>query len=535
MFGGNKTYVGLDVGSHAVKAVALQPNKGRLALQGYAMLRVGDNDPAVVVRQVIDQLGIKPRFTVSAVSGRSVIVRQVETPRLGSSELRSHIDYEADKYIPFGTDEVVLDCQPLPDREDESVGNMDVMLVAVRRGFVEDHVSMLRSAGINPSVIDVDVFALTNAFGVLGPQGGSDGAVALVDIGAAKSWVAIVQGDRLLFQREIYLAGNEISDAIIRTFNENAEDVEAIKLNPGDTLEALLDASMPALEDLANEIRLSFDYVEGQFDQDVASVVLSGGSAQLPSLADILGNILARPVTVFDPLTGVDLIPSKYDLHGLEANAPALTVALGLACHELSDIEGLGGTQIATWMPRRGGRGEIDLPATSGAVAAAAATDGDVEADPDAETTTADLGVAPPPPQEDAPPAFDFATDNEPMAPPPPMADEDQGLDMASLAGSMPAAATAPSEHFELPAEALDDEDDEPNALDDSTDATVLPADDLPPPPEVADPGGDYDPNASSNRSSMLVVLEEDEDSDPLQRGLPGDDESDDELPPLPG
>ncbi|MDA3959765.1 MAG: type IV pilus assembly protein PilM [Planctomycetota bacterium] len=522
MFGGSKTIVGLDVGSYSVKAVALQPNKGRIALQGYAHMRVGDNDQSVVVRQVIDQLGIKPKNMVSAVSGRSVIVRQVETPRLEKAELKSHIAYEADKYIPFGTDEVVLDCQPLPDRDDGGASNMDVMLVAVRKGFVEDHITMLRSAGVNPSVIDVDVFALTNAFSVLGPQGGGneEGATALVDIGASKSWVAIVKDDRLLFQREIYLAGNEVSDAIVRTFNENADDVEAIKLNPGETLEALLDAAMPALEDLANEIRLSFDYVEGQFDQDVTRVVLTGGSSQLPSLADILGNILGRPVAVFDPLSGIDLIPSKYDLHGLEANAPALTVALGLACHELNDVIGLGGGQLATWMPRRGGRGAVALPQASG-----------MQVVPDEEEDPSGAMAVAPPPQE-APEAYDFspANANEPIAPPPPA--EEEGLDMASLAGSMPppsASIGAPSEHFEMPAEAMTDEDGL-GILDEPPQAPSFDADAM---ADDNDPGGDYDPEDSSNRSSMLVVLEDDE-PDLGDRGLPNE-EDDDELPPLPG
>ena len=159
----------------------------------------------------------------------------------------------------------------------------------------------------------------------------------MVDIGASKSWVAIVRGRRLLFQREIYLAGNEITDSIVRAFNEPSDVIEEVKANPGDTLEALLDAALPAFEDLANEVRLSFDYVEGQFDRMVDRVVLSGGSSLLSGMPDILGNILGRPVQVFDPLNGLDLITSRYDLHGLEENSPALTVALGLACNQLPD------------------------------------------------------------------------------------------------------------------------------------------------------------------------------------------------------
>jgi len=83
-------------------------------------------------------------------------------------------------------------------------------------------------------------------------------------------------------------------------------------------------AEISRIEDLANEIRLSFDYVEGQFDVEVSTVVLSGGSSQLPNASAILGNLLGRPVHVFDPLAGLDLVPSRYDIHALDANSPSL-------------------------------------------------------------------------------------------------------------------------------------------------------------------------------------------------------------------
>ena len=96
MFGSSKLVVGLDVGSYSVKAVALQPSGERLTLQGYAQARIGTQEPVEVIRKVLDQLGVKARRAVTSVSGRSVIVRQVETPRLPSDELKAHIAYEAD-------------------------------------------------------------------------------------------------------------------------------------------------------------------------------------------------------------------------------------------------------------------------------------------------------------------------------------------------------------------------------------------------------------------------------------------------------
>ncbi len=356
MFGSTKAVIGLDIGSYAVKAVALQSNRDRITLQGYAQAKIDNQDVGEVIRRVIGQLGIKPKRVVTAVSGRSVIVRQVETPKLQDAELKQHITYEADKYIPFGTEEVIIDCQPMPAKPGAPDNTQQVMLVAVRKGFVQEHLASLRTAGVAAEVIDVDVFALANAYELLGPPMAPDAerkATAVIDIGATKTNIAIMQADRLLFTREIYLAGNEISDAIARTLNYQPEEVDQMKLAPGEALESIVDAAMPAFEDLANEIRLSFDYVEGQFDTEVATIVLSGGTSQLPTVANILGNILSRPVFVFDPLAGLDLVPSKYDIHGLDANSPGLTVALGLAAHVLEHQQrSLGGQQSHNWQPR---------------------------------------------------------------------------------------------------------------------------------------------------------------------------------------
>ncbi len=391
MFGASKSVIGLDVGSYAVKAVALQSNRDRITLLGYAQAKIDNQDVGEVIRRVVDQLGLRSKRVVTAVSGRSVIVRQVETPKLADQDLRNHIAYEADKYIPFGTEEVIIDCQPMAAKPGSADNVQQVMLVAVRKGFIQEHLASLKSAGLLPEVIDVDVFALANAYELLGPPATEEAAkkaTAVIDIGATKSNIAIMQADRVLFTREVYLAGNEISDAIARTLNYQADEVDTMKLAPGEALESILDAAMPALEDLANEIRLSFDYVEGQFDAEVATVVLTGGSSQLPSLANILGNILSRPVHVFDPLAGLDLVPSKYDIHGLDANSPSLTVALGLAAHVLEhDSKGLGGPNSHNWQPRARGA-DLSLLGTAlgaGAMAAPAPLATEVEAPAPAE------------------------------------------------------------------------------------------------------------------------------------------------------
>jgi type IV pilus assembly protein PilM len=507
MFGKKNIFIGLDVGSYSVKAVAIQPNKGRMTLVGYSQQRIGEQDVSVVIRRVIDQLGLKPSNLVTSVSGRSVIVRQVETPRLPDAELKSHITIGADQYIPFGLDEVVIDFQPLEDEEgQEGNANMNVQLVAVRRGFIEDHVGLLNNAGIHPKAIDVDLFALCNAYEVFGPTNSAEEnpAIALVDIGASKVCVAILKGSRPLFTREFYLAGNEITDAIARQFAEKPEEIEELKLNPGDSLQPLLDAAMPALEDLANEIRLSFDYVEGQFDENVQTIVLSGGSSQLATIGDILGNLLGRSICVFDGLAGLDLDPKRYDIQSLESNAPSLTVALGLAVHLAGDAtRGLGGHQLTGWQSGRGG----GVPVTP-AAEAPAQDSAPAEPSPAAAAPTVSAPPPPPPPSEPmAMPEPEAAMAPPPISAPPPAAapldfpSPDAPLDMPPAPA--PEVAAAPPV-IEIPVA-------EPSG----GNAAILPADSAAENLDQMFGADDGEQQASDygHQSSMLVILEDDDDT----------------------
>ena len=483
MFGGSKAVIGLDVGSYSVKAVALQSNRDRVTLQGYAQARIDNQDIGEVVRKVLSQLGVKSRRVVTAVSGRSVIVRQVDTPKLQGDALKQHITYEADRYIPFGTDEVIIDCQPMPPRPGGDANTQPVMLVAVRKGLIHEHLANLRSAGVQPEVIDVDVFALANAYELFGPPMPPESerrAAAVIDIGASKSNIAILQAERVLFTREVYLAGNEISDAIARTLNYQADDVDAMKLAPGETLDAIIDAAMPAFEDLANEIRLSFDYVEGQFDTEVSSVVLTGGSAQLPSVAAILGNILTRPVHVFDPLAGIDLVPSKYDIHGLDANSPGLTVALGLAAHALGHgSQGLGGQQSLNWQPRNRNDVTITAPPMSEEVPALTGEEEQEQAYAE-EETEATVPTVPASASFQKPASASFRAAPPPFIPPPPM--------------TPPPRFTVPPPPGSIP-----DSDSNLAALDAMTEGSSSTS---------SSSTGTF---SDKNRSGLLVVLEDDE------------------------
>jgi len=343
LFGRKKTLVGLDVGTSSIKAVEL--TREGLSLKITGMGKAELENPEGVAEAITSALrdgGIKSKRVVSSVSGRSVIHRQVPMMTIPDSELKQAMEYEADKYIPFDVSEVQLDAQRLHDITPAAdpaapaggatagTAQMKVLLVAAKRNLIEEHVNLLQSVGLTPVAIDVDFLALGNAFELRNVSLGINDAEvrALVDIGASKTDINIMRGNASYFQREIFMAGNDLTEAIAKRFGEDPADVEKMKRDPGGALESMQDAMLPVLEDIGSEIRLSFDYHENQYDQEVKEVYISGGTVLFPGIDNMLAQIFNLPIKIWDPTEGLEITGARMGENGQNTD---LVIALGLA------------------------------------------------------------------------------------------------------------------------------------------------------------------------------------------------------------
>ncbi len=341
-FGKKNRVVGLDIGSSEVKALELFDGGGEgFAVTGYCSSKVNSPDEVkFAIREVIRKGGFKTKKVVTSVSGRSVIVRYVTMLQMSKEDLNQAIRYEADKYIPFEVEEDVLDCQILEENVGKSEGSdqpeMKVLLVAVKRSLIEEHVMLLRECGLQPAVIDVDAFALGNAFELRAANGKrekdhDDKVVALIDIGANKTNINILKGKTSYFTREVYLAGNDFTGAISRRLGVEEAEAEALKNDPRDRVGEIEECILPTLDDLGNEIQLSFDYFENQFDKEVEEVYVSGGSAKLPGLARTFEGNFDKPIVFWDPLEDLRVASDRVDEKSLRGRASQLAVTVGLA------------------------------------------------------------------------------------------------------------------------------------------------------------------------------------------------------------
>ncbi|MGH7145253.1 MAG: type IV pilus assembly protein PilM [Planctomycetota bacterium] len=340
ILGRRKSILGLDIGDTTVKAVEITLQRDALTITGIGKAKVHNLEqlPSIIENLVRDS-GIKSKRVVSAVSGRSVIIRPISMIEMGEAEMRQAIIYEADKYIPFEVDEVQLDCHRIEDQSSGGPGQMKVQLVAVKKSLIEDHTTIIEAAGLVPQIIDIDLFALGNAFELRNMLMGipDDEVRALIDIGNVKTCVNVLRGQQSLFTREIYIAGKDFTEAISTRFNEEQAEVARMKEDPGGALESMQDAIQGVLDDLAAEIRLSFDFFEGQHEIAVKTVYLSGGSSLMAGMDNQLSQVLGLEVRLWDPTEGLALDGAALNSAAFSATNSEYAIAVGLA----SRIRGL--------------------------------------------------------------------------------------------------------------------------------------------------------------------------------------------------
>jgi type IV pilus assembly protein PilM len=337
MFGKTRSIVGLDIGTSSVKAVELTETGGKLEVTGFGQIEITADDAtakANAVAELMREGGFKSRRVVTSLSGKMVIVRYLTMVRMDDEELRNAIAFEAGKYVPFPLEECVMDCQRIEGVGDRAgQGNMTVLFVAAKRSQVEEHLSLIQSAGVSPEIVDVDAFALSNAWSLTNPTPATDGkprSVAFVDVGSQKTSLNITIGETSLFTREIYYAGQDFTQAIARRMSLDFPDAEAIKRNAGENETAVRESILSTIDDLGNEIQLSFDYFENQFEREIDEIRLSGGGARLPIIRESFEKIFEKPTELFNPFETLTVNPA-IDSDLLACNAGRLVVAVGLA------------------------------------------------------------------------------------------------------------------------------------------------------------------------------------------------------------
>ena len=351
LFSRTKGVVGLDIGSSALKLVELKPRKGgefslvRLGVEQLSPEAIVDGtimDSSLVVdgiHKLADETRVKNQSFATSLSGHSVIIKKIQLPQTAPEELAESIQWEAEQYIPFDINDVRLDYVVLSEAE-TAPDTMEVLLVAVKRDKVNDYVSVISQAGKSPTLVDVDAFAVQNAYEV-SYEVDHGRVTALVNMGAAVTNINVLARGQSVFWRDISFGGNQFTESLQREFNLSYEAAESVKrgqavegVSPADARPVLDSVS----EEMSEELYKTFDFFTATASEgSVEELVLSGGCALTPNLVDVLRERFGVPVEIMNPLRRIQYKESDFDSSWLSSVAPMLTVAVGLAIRQVGD------------------------------------------------------------------------------------------------------------------------------------------------------------------------------------------------------
>jgi type IV pilus assembly protein PilM len=282
------------------------------------------------IQRLFSEYKIKTTDVATSISGSSVIVKKIQLPAMSEQELAESIHWEAEQYIPFDIQEVNLDYQVLDPSA--AGGNMDILLVAAKKDKINDYTSVVTQAGRNPVVMDVDAFALQNAYEMnYGVETGR--VVAMVNIGASQANINIVRGETSIFTRDITtIGGNLYTEAIQKDLNLSFEQAENAKQGQGDHASQVGGILRSATDTVLLELQKTFDFFKATTSEDrIDRVVLSGGSARIPGLSEAMAERFDTRVEIFNPFQNMSYNPKDFDAEFLEEVGPACAIAVGLA------------------------------------------------------------------------------------------------------------------------------------------------------------------------------------------------------------
>ena len=337
--------LGLDISSTAIKLLELGQSGDRLRVESYAVEPLPANsviekniaDVEAVgeaIKRAVKRSATRTKLAAVAVAGSAVITKMISMPAaLTEDEMEQQIELEADQYIPYPLEEVNLDFEIIGPSENDPE-RLDVLLAASRSENVDIRVAALEIAGLKARIVDVEAYAMENAFSLLIPQlpeQGIDQTIAVVDIGATMTTLNVMHDRKTIYTREQVFGGKQLTEEIQRRYGLSYEEAGMAKRQGGLPDNYVPEVLEPFKDAMTQQVSrsLQFFYGSSQYN-NVDHIVLAGGSAMIPGIDEMITNKLGVHTSIANPFTNMTLA-SRVKAQSLSNDASALMIAAGLA------------------------------------------------------------------------------------------------------------------------------------------------------------------------------------------------------------
>ncbi len=337
--------LGIDISSAAIKLLELSKTGARYKVESYAVAPLAQNAVidnnisnaemiAETIKAALKQSGTRTRHACVAIAGSSVMTKMITmSAHLSEDEMEEQIMVEADQYIPYSLDEVRLDfeVQKVNEANPELV---DVLLAASRRENVDERVDVLAQAGLTASIIDVEAFAMENAFALLRdqlPNSDDEQTIAIADVGATMTTLNILHQGRAIYTREQGFGGKQLTEEIQRRYGLSYEEAGLAKRHGGLPDNYNSDVLGPFKRALVQQVARSLQFfISSSANRSIDSVVLAGGCASIAGIDKLVEQELGLPAFVANPFINMAL-SNKIKPQSLSNDASAMMIACGLA------------------------------------------------------------------------------------------------------------------------------------------------------------------------------------------------------------
>jgi type IV pilus assembly protein PilM len=337
--------LGIDISTAAIKLLELSRVAARYRVECFSVAplpqdAVIDKNIANVdviadaIKVALKQSGTKLKQASVAVTGSAVMTKVITMPAsLSEAEMEEQIMVEADQYVPYSLDEVNLDFEV--QRVNESNPQLvDVLLAASRKENVDDRVEALLKAGLKAKVVDVEAFAMENAFTLLAHQFSDsveDKTIAIADIGATMATLNVIYDNRTIYTREQGFGGRQLTEEIQRRYGLSYEEAGLAKRHGGLPDNYITDVLEPFKRAMVQQIQRSLQFfVSSSANRGIDGMILAGGCAAIPGIEKMVEQSLSVPVYVANPFVNMSL-SNKVKPQALSSDAPSMMIACGLA------------------------------------------------------------------------------------------------------------------------------------------------------------------------------------------------------------
>ena len=351
---GANSVVGIDIGTSSIKLVEISKKDGKAYLETYSTLALGPYTKADVgsitnlsdevltqaVADAIKEGAVVTRNAAFSIPSSASLVFIIELPgNVLEKDLDSIVPVEARKYIPVPITEVALNYWVLPDHDssldtgtESKQDKTEVLVAAMRNETLSKYQAIAKAAGLEADVFEIEIFSdIRAAFGH------ELSAVLIMDVGASKTKIAIVEYGVVRNFHIVNKGGFDITSNMSKSLTMPFAKAEDLKRVVGITgtgaNKNAADVAKLAVDNIISEVGNVIANFEKKYNKPVSKIILSGAGSLLPGFRELTASTFKIETISANPFEKVTV--PEFVVNVLAETGPEFSVALGVALRKL--------------------------------------------------------------------------------------------------------------------------------------------------------------------------------------------------------